>query len=675
MVDPSSIEALTACCLIPLNKNPGIRPIGIGEVLRRIIGKSISWVLRDEIQEAAGPLQVATGFNAGAKAAIHAMRTIFAQDSTEAVILIDASNAFNSLNRRVALHNIQITCPPFSTIMINTYRQPSRIIVLGASDIFSAEGITQGDNLAMPFYALGTSILLYQLRQTTPNVKQIWLADDATGAGTIQQLKEWWDTVIDLNNKFGYYVNQLKSWIIVKNDEDLEKAKATFENDGINFTKDGKRHLGAAIGSDQFKTYYASKKVDEWCDEIEVLSNFAKSQPQAPYAAFCHGQQHKFSYLMQTIPGMEKVLLPLDEKIDNTFLSSVLNETITEKEREVYSLPVRLGGLGMPIISEKAKNELAASLEITAPLTDIIISQENKLPDAASVNLIRTNVDKRNKELLASKVKHIEDTSTPEINRAIAQASEKGASSWINVIPLEENGFNLTKGEFRDAISIRYNKRLRNLPSKCPCGSTFDITHALNCTRGGYVVMRHNNIRDFEANLLRKLHSDVKTEPELQPITTERLRGLSNDQCKPDIRARGVWRYAQNAYFDIRVTNINSESQKHLPIKTILMKHEKEKKRSYNSRIMNVEHGTFTPLVFSVLGAEGPETSTFHRYIATKIASKTEETFEKVLSLIRCKLSFLILKSALMCIRGSRPFDRETVTIDDFFLSCDAARL
>ena len=379
----------------------------------------------------------------------------------------------------------------------------------------------------------------------------------------------------------------MKSWIIVKNDEDLQKAKATFENDGINFTKDGKRHLGDTIGSDQFKAYYASKKVDEWCDEIEVLSNFAKSQPQAAYAALCHGQQHKFSYFMRTIPGMEKFLLPLDEKIDNTFLPSVLNETITEKEREVYSLPVRLGGLGILIISEKAKNELA-SLEITAPLTDIIISQENKLPDAASVNLIRANVDKRNKELLASKVKHIEDTSTPEINRAIDQASEKRASSWLNVILLEENGFNLTKGEFR---------------------------------------------------------------------------------------ARGVWKDAQNAYFDIRVTNINSESQKHLPIKTILMKHEKEKKRSYNSRIMDVEHGTFTPLVFSVLGAEGPETSTFHRYIATKIASKTEETYEKVLSLIRCKLSFLILKSALMCIRGSRPFDRESVTIDDFSLSCDAARL
>ena len=123
--------------------------------------------------------------------------------------------------------------------------------------------------------------------------------------------------------------------------------------------------------------------------------------------------------------------------------------------------------------------------------------------------------------------------------------------------------------------------------------------------------MRHNNIRDFEDNLLGKIHNDVETEPELQPVTTEQFRGFRNDQSRPDIRARGVWRNVQNAYFDVRVTNVNSESQKHLQVKTILVKHEPEKKRNYNNRIMNVEHGTFTALVFSVLGAESPETSTF----------------------------------------------------------------
>ena len=45
LVDPKSIKALTTCRLIPLNKNPDVRPIGVGEVLRRIMGKAINWML------------------------------------------------------------------------------------------------------------------------------------------------------------------------------------------------------------------------------------------------------------------------------------------------------------------------------------------------------------------------------------------------------------------------------------------------------------------------------------------------------------------------------------------------------------------------------------------------------------------------------------------------------
>ena len=99
-----------------------MRPIDIDEVLRRVIGKIINWVLIDKIQEAVGSLQTVTGLKAGAKAAIHAIRTIFEDPSTEGAILVDASNSFNSLNRRVALHNIQIACPSFSHVLVNTYQ-------------------------------------------------------------------------------------------------------------------------------------------------------------------------------------------------------------------------------------------------------------------------------------------------------------------------------------------------------------------------------------------------------------------------------------------------------------------------------------------------------------------------------------------------------------------------
>ena len=258
-VDPNSLEAYTTCRLIPLNKNPGVRPIGVGETLRRIIGKTLGWVLKDDIQVIAGPLQVATGLESGAEAAIHAMKEIFENEDCEAVILVDATNAFNSLNRYVALHNMQYILPQFAIVLINTYRKPARLIIGDGKEILSKEGTTQGDNLAMFFYALSTYLMQTNLRNNK-NVKQVWLADDATGAGKIIPLKEWWKTLVAEGSKCGYYANASKSWVISKNDVIDQQAKQAFEGLGLKFTTSGKRHLGATIGSKEFRNEYVQKK-------------------------------------------------------------------------------------------------------------------------------------------------------------------------------------------------------------------------------------------------------------------------------------------------------------------------------------------------------------------------------------------------------------------------------
>ena len=117
-VNPDGLTAFVACRLIPLDKNPGVRPIGIGDVARRIIAKTILKVVGDDIQSAAGPLQTCAGHEAGCEAAVHAMKKIYSQEDTEAVLLVDATNAFN---RQAALHNIQSSAqqsPPCSAIPI-----------------------------------------------------------------------------------------------------------------------------------------------------------------------------------------------------------------------------------------------------------------------------------------------------------------------------------------------------------------------------------------------------------------------------------------------------------------------------------------------------------------------------------------------------------------------------
>ena len=110
-IDPMTIEPLVANRLIPLDKGEGaVRPIGVGEVLRRICGKCVMSVVKKDVVDASGSLQLCAGQKSRSEAAIHAMHTFFESDDTDAVlrILIDASNAFNALNRTAALHNIRI---------------------------------------------------------------------------------------------------------------------------------------------------------------------------------------------------------------------------------------------------------------------------------------------------------------------------------------------------------------------------------------------------------------------------------------------------------------------------------------------------------------------------------------------------------------------------------------
>ena len=131
-VDPDGISALLAGRLIPLDKNPGVRPIGVGEVLRRIIAKLILRVTKHRIQECAGSLQLCAGQEAGIEAAVHALREVFADDATDGLLLVDASNAFNSINREALLHNINVLCPALSTVVKNFYSVPSSLYISGS---------------------------------------------------------------------------------------------------------------------------------------------------------------------------------------------------------------------------------------------------------------------------------------------------------------------------------------------------------------------------------------------------------------------------------------------------------------------------------------------------------------------------------------------------------------
>ena len=141
-------------------------------------------ITQSNIQDATGCQQLCGGQIAGIEAAVHPVQAAFEAEENEAVLLVDASNGFNCLNRQVALQNVRRLCPAIATILINTYRCPVELFIDG-DVIMSQEGTTQGDPLAMPMYGVAVVPLI---RRLDGCCTQVWYADDSAAAGKITQV-------------------------------------------------------------------------------------------------------------------------------------------------------------------------------------------------------------------------------------------------------------------------------------------------------------------------------------------------------------------------------------------------------------------------------------------------------------------------------------------------------
>ena len=131
----------------------------------------------------------------------------------------------------------------------------------------------------------------------------------------------------------------------------------------------------------------------------------------------------------------------------------------------------------------------------------------------------------------------------------------KGRQIGFTALPVERLGFALNKGQFRDAICLRYGWQMRFTPQTCHCGQGFDVDHVLSCRTGGFLSLRQNQLCDVIAELLREVCNDVSVEPRLQPLNGECLPSAANkeDEARLDVRAKGFWNNQQDAFFNVRV--------------------------------------------------------------------------------------------------------------------------
>jgi len=332
------------------------------------------------------------------------------------------------------------------------------------------------------------------------------------------------------------------------------------------------------------------------------------------------------------------------------------NDTI----RDLVALPPCWGGLGIFNPSVQCNQEYSASLDITGPLSRCIgSSQVFDYFDLRMEQLSRKSAIHCSKQFWYSNASsdlrgHLDHT----LQLALDLATTRGASSWLSALPLSEYGFTLHKAAFHDAIALRYGWPLRRTPSHCACGTTFSVDHALSCPKGGFPSLRHNEIRDLTTCLLTEVYHQVHVEPELQVVSDPDSFSLSTantqEGARLDIAMNGFWDgQTESCFVDVHVFNPYAPSNMN-SISAAYRRHDNIKWCAYGQRIREIEHASFTPIVMSATGGLAPEATTFYGRLASLLASKWGDEYCVVMGWLRCCLSFSLLRSAIMSVRGTR---------------------
>ncbi|CAH3148523.1 unnamed protein product, partial [Pocillopora meandrina] len=284
----------------------------------------------------------------------------------------------------------------------------------------------------------------------------------------------------------------------------------------------------------------------------------------------------KFGYLVN---GSKSWLIVKSEALADEAMRVFGNEVNITTEGQCH-LGAVIAGLGMPDLRAEAPQQFATSKSITTAHVDSITSQSTFMaPGESSTEELKKHHQSLKRARDKEKMENIDSSLSPDLLQLVNQSRDKSASSWLNAMPLADQGLALNKQEFRDSLRIRYN-----LPLVC---------------------------------------NNVEIEPRLQPLDNERLylrSAVTSSEARLDIRAGGFWSRGVTVFFDVRVTHVNFKCYQNKTTSEVFKEQEDEKKRKYQQRVLVVEMGSFRSYVFGTNGGMGNECQRFLKHLADKIA-------------------------------------------------------
>ena len=357
-----------ALLLATRKKHGGLRPIAVGEVLRRLASKCVVQYTHQSAVDYLSPLQLGVGVSGGAESIVHAVRSVLLDDSVPSqdkfVLQLDFSNAFNTISRPHIFESIRSHLPSISAWVELCY-QASPVLHFGDHIIRSVCGVQQGDPLGPLGFAMALHPLIQQIHNDVPGLLiNSWYLDDGVLCGPYDDLMKTLDIIESAGPPCGLSLNRSKCLLITPADTSIPNPPSD-----IPITGEGFSLLGAPIGPPSFCNQYVMNKVNKVSEISSSLSSLQDLQMAVTFLRSSWSFS-KMSYLIRTTPStfISDALEAFDAKVRETF-SDLLSISIPDWSWLKATLPCSMGGLNLRLA---ALHSPAAYLSSVHSCSDLI---------------------------------------------------------------------------------------------------------------------------------------------------------------------------------------------------------------------------------------------------------------------------------------------------------------
>ena len=660
------LPVMYGASLIAFSKpNGGVRPIAIGNTLRRLTAKAAAYSVKNILKAKLFPFQLGVSVSGGAEAIVHSARS-YCKSKMEssdpiAFLKIDFENAFNTIRRDTFLDTIRTEFPCLYPFLYQCYSDFS-FLFFNNLTLPSAEGIQQGD----PLGPLCFSLCIQSLVSRLSSEYNVWYLDDGTLAGDPEAVRADFSSILSEQDSLGLRINIKKCELSIlgaaPSQNNIVSSSFLEQFPGMNLvTPQNLSLLGAPLFEEGIDNELNARllALKLTCSRLEQLDHhdalfLLKNVFFIP----------KFQYLLRSFPCHgHPIIKDLDlrmknclEKITNCRLDSV---TFTQA-----SLPAKFGGLGIRRTSDICLPAfIASSIKCTTIVEKLLspsdIAHFSNLLFEATIawksldpRLIEPVGDARHRQkswdlpLAHVVLKDIINEATDPTTRArLLAVSSPHASDWLNAIPIPALGLKLENESLRIAVALRLGVQTA-MPYKCICGTSVEgsATHGLDCRKIGGKHARHAEVN----SILHRALQSAGVPSHLEPA------GLFRDDGKrPDGATILPFEKGQCLVWDF--TCVNTVAASHIksaaerpgaPSEAAEVK--KIKKYSALSTAFK-----FIPIAVETLGPWGPEAKAFVTELGKRLSTATGDPRSS--AFLKQRISLAVQRGNAICIKQSLP--------------------